>query len=411
MRQLSRSALVALVLIGCSKSDDGGGTGGHGGGTAGVSGSGGAGQGGGKAGTSQGGTNQGGAGTGGGGSAGAGNTAGAGTAGTTAGSGGGGASAGAAGTSPDAGASPDSGSVTFGDPLTGAARPMVLEGANGQRFDGEGPLWIAAGNYLLFSDVSGGKIWKLDPSKPAAQRYTEVTYRAGVQTNGLALDNDGNVLVCERTTGKIGRLKLADNSSEDFLAGYAETAGGQVRPFKAPNDIIVRRDGNVYFTDPNYGTMSGSPFPSAAYRIGPNKAVTRIAGSDAFNQPNGIALSPDGNTLYIGDDGAGAVWKYDLNAAGEVGTGTRIIMGLQTPDGIAVDDAGNLYVTSNNGGSKSIRVFDRTGKPNTTPLLMLDGQPSNASFGGADRKTLYITTPTSGGGLIYQVKLAIPGLP
>ncbi len=380
--------LFATLSLGCSSKsdnsdgaggeggDDGGGEGGGGEGGAAGEGSGGGGGSGGKGGVGGSGGNNGGTG----GAAGSGGTAG--------GSGGGAGGAGGA---------------TFGNPLEGNPQAAKVEGRMG--FDSEGPLWIADGGYLLFSDVDNAKIWKLEPEKPAAMRFTEFTnYKANTRTNGLALDTAGNLLVCERHTGKVGKMKLP-SGDKSFLADKFNN-----QPFRAPNDIVSGKNGNTYFTDPEWcsnsaaNPCSGSTLPVGAYRVDKAGTVHLITtGAEKPQNPNGIALSPDERTLYIGDDKGKKVWKYAVTAEGATGAGSEFILNLNVPDGIAIDNAGNIYVADQ--GAKAILVY----KPDGTKLgdIKVENSPSNASFGGSDFKTLFITAKP----FIYSVKLSVPGIP
>jgi gluconolactonase len=396
--RLTRHALVVCVATlvlggGCSSSSNsdgnnggsGGGEGGSGGSDAGGSG-GAAGATGGKGGTA-------------GGSAGASGSGGAATGGSGgAATGGSGGAGGAVGGMAGGGA----GGAVTGNPLEGNPQAVLVEKKAG--IDSEGPLWVANGAYLLFSDVKPAKMWKLDPAKPAGMRLTEFTsYKPGVRTNGLALDADANLLVCERNTGKVGKMKLAMPDTKSFLADKFNNM-----PFKAPNDIVFGKNGSSYFTDPQWcdAPCSGSTLPNSAYRVDKVGVVTLITtGANKPGIPNGIALSPDEKTLYISDDGGGApgqgaIFKYSVATDGSTSGGVEFATGLNTPDGIAIDNAGNVYAVAD-----KIVVF----KPDGSKLGMITipGKPSNASFGGADLKTLYVTAGDS----IYSVALGVAGIP
>jgi gluconolactonase len=289
------------------------------------------------------------------------------------------------------------GTPVYGNPLEGSPQATKVDGKAG--IDSEGPLWIVDGGYLLFSDVSNGKMWKLEPAKPAGSRLSEFSdYKPGTKTNGLALDADGNLLVCERETGKVGKMKLSTKAKSFF----AETFNGQ--PFKAPNDIVVGKNGNVYFSDPIWGSASGSTLSAGAYRVDKQGTVHLITtGASKPGNPNGIALSPDEKTLYVGDDMAGKVWKYAVASDGATSSPMEFAS-LATPDGIAIDNAGNVYVTSNS-NTRAVIVY----KPDGMKIgqINLPGRPSNASFGGLDMKTLYMTVAAD----IYSVQLGVPGIP
>ncbi len=225
-------------------------------------------------------------------------------------------------------------------------------------------------------------------------------------TNGLAVDREGRLFACE---GGQKRVTRSAGTKGAATTPIAESYDGN--PFNSPNDVIVRGDGNVYFTDPNYGAPENQTQDAeATYRINPAGNVTRL--DFAFERPNGIALSPDGATLYVVDNGAGKLY------AGAVGNGGGVpsfakIADVPGGDGIAVDDAGNLYVAANGG----ITVLDRSGAP--LGIVTVPVKPTNCTFGGADRQTLYVTAgdrPPEGGAAramtgIYSLRLNVPGLP
>ena len=158
-----------------------------------------------------------------------------------------------------------------------------------------------------------------------------------------------------------------------------------------PNDVIVRSDNNIYFTDPDQGFFRASPNGMVT---GPLKQV---------NRPNGVELSLDENTLYVGDVGNQKITSFPLMADGTVDTANGKLFATargNTVDGMAIDCAGNLYAGTNAG----VEVYSSDGM---YIGVVPTGESSNATFGGADRKTLYVTSRS----VLKAVTLAVPGLP
>jgi gluconolactonase len=316
--------------------------------------------------------------------------------------------------------------ATAPQPATAAAAapPVLLAGAGTPRaipspvpfVSLEGPLWVAGGPYLLFSDVveknaPGAVIYRFDPMY---RRFSYFPYSATepagpTSTNGLAVDAAGDLVACERYNGRLVRV-----SPEGKRTVLAETwppssAGHPGTPLNAPNDVVLRSDGNIYFTDTYWGARPGTPHaPTAVYRVSPTGVLSLVL---QMQKPNGIALSPDGGTLYIGSDAQAKVWKLAVDAFGAAGPptvlidGPRVPGGFKVPDGICVDDAGNLYIANNSDEIKAIEVFDPAGE--LLGRIPFPSAPSNCTFGGADRRTLYVTTLHA----VYEVRVPVPGLP
>jgi gluconolactonase len=130
-----------------------------------------------------------------------------------------------------------------------------------------------------------------------------------------------------------------------------------------------------------------------------------------MTKPNGVALSPDGRTLYVGSDTQAKLWKFPVDASGAVGAqapfvdGAAVAGGFKVPDGICVDDAGDLYVANNSEDVKAIVAFDPAGRE--LGRIPFPVAPSNCTFGGDDRRTMYVTTLHA----VYEVRMPTPGLP
>lgn len=269
--------------------------------------------------------------------------------------------------------------ASYGDPLAGMSAVQEITPPQSSYFAFiEGPVWVGSLNTLFFSDNASSpdeRIWKLVPPSTTPEIHLEPS-----GSNGLAIDNDDQLIVADQSEKRITRVSSSGG-------GNIETLGGPGA--YTPNDLIVRSDGNIYFTDPATGF----------YRLSPNGEVS--APNTEVSQPNGIILSLDENTLYVGDVGNRQIHAFTLDAQGAIGSGSLFATATNnTVDGMALDCAGNLYAGTANG----VEVFNPEGAPiGTVPT----GESSNATFGGSDRRTLYVTSRA----VLKYVTLAVPGLP
>lgn len=169
-------------------------------------------------------------------------------------------------------------------------------------------------------------------------------------------------------------------------------------PFNSPNDVVIRADGNVYFTDPSYqrGSRPGQD-AQAYYRLSPSGELSRIGSG---NRPNGIALSPDGTILYVAD--TASIRKHTLDRAGAV-VGQAQPFAAPGSDGMGMDCAGNLYLTS--GGR--VQVRSPSGQNLGSVGGIQGGFITNVAFGGEDNRLLYVTSNTT----LYEIQLGVPGFP
>ena len=268
----------------------------------------------------------------------------------------------------------------FVDPTTGIGAVTEVTAPQGSFFAFiEGPVWVATTKQLLFSDNAGSpeRIWSFDPT---SMMLTNVFEDSG--SNGLAVDSNDQIIVTDQKNHAIYRW---DSATKLKVGG--NLASGSFKP----NDVVVRSDGGIYFTDPDSGLYYIAPGTTEA-----TKASTKI------NRPNGLVLTLDEKTLIVGDVGNQSLSNFALGADGSVVDATTPF-GMTTgttADGMCEDCAGNVYVCTQSG----VEVFDPTGK---RLGAVLTGESSNCTFGGADRKTLFVASRAT----LKVVKLANPGLP
>jgi gluconolactonase len=244
---------------------------------------------------------------------------------------------------PDGG--PAEAPIVYGDPLAGTTKEATL--IRGRFRFTEGPVWV--GNRLLFTDPPANLIYETLGDGGIGQ------FRANSgAANGLAADPSGNLIACEGGRRRVTRSPATRGAPTSSIAStFAE------QPLNAPNDVVVRADGNIYFTDPNYSAEPNTQDDEAVYRIDPAQKLTRLAHD--FVKPNGIALAPDGATLYVVDNGAGTLLRAPVDSAGAVGAFTELAP-APGGDGMAVDDANNLYVTRPSGACPSARAAPVPGR-------------------------------------------------
>jgi gluconolactonase len=225
------------------------------------------------------------------------------------------------------------------------------------------------------------------------------TFREESQmANGLASDSDGLLLAAEHESRRVSRT-LEDGTIVTVASEYMGDS------LNSPNDIAVRIDGTIYFTDPPYGinqaTQQELDF-NGVFRVDPEGVLTAEWEGELESRPNGLVLSPDERRLYVADTTEG-VMVFDVNADGSLGEEQAFVPSVAGADGMAMDTGGNLFVSTATG----VQVFDPEGTLWGT-IEMPEGAlaPANCAFGGDDARTLYITARSA----LYQVRLMRPGL-
>ncbi|WP_410590509.1 SMP-30/gluconolactonase/LRE family protein [Amycolatopsis sp. lyj-23] len=293
--------------------------------------------------------------------------------------------------------------ATYGSPLPG--RAVTAELVKGGFTFLEGPTWDRRTGTLLLSDMQNpAGPQRVQPS--TMLRYTPPatfdSFIADAGSNGLAITADGTrVLAATHDNRTVSAYDLADHSRTTVAAGYLGHA------FNSPNDLTTGADGTTYFSDPDY--QRGNRADEQGGRTGVFRVHDGVVSlvDDTLREPNGVVLSPDGRTLYVGATGNDVIVKYAVRADGSTGDRTTFAS-IRTPDGATVDCAGNLYWISNSEGL--IHVFAPSGAELGT--ISAGRTSTNAAFGGPDGQTLYITSSAPGGGFgLYRTHLAVPGNP
>ena len=269
------------------------------------------------------------------------------------------------------------------------------DGFGGDGGPAEGPLWWSDGGYLLFSDIHNNRRMKWTPDE-GVTLFQQPTNHA----NGLTRDLKGRLLACEHSARRVTRQ---DSDSE--ITTIANRYRGS--RLNRPNDVIVKSDGNIYFTDP------GAPAPgldldySGVYMVSPDlDEITLLVGD--FITPNGIAFSPDESILYVNDTRRQHIRAFDVQPNGTLALASdRVLCDLGgdrpgVPDGMKVDIEGNIYC----GGSGGVWVIDANGNHFGT-VVHGHNASTNVAFGGDDWKTLFFTTWNTVG----SVQVNIPGIP
>jgi gluconolactonase len=264
----------------------------------------------------------------------------------------------------------------------------------------EGPVWINGSLYV--SHIQEGV------TNPPPSRILKITgttaeeFLLDAGTNGLAVNAMGAIVGARHSTGDVATLNMTTKTFTPIAGQYMSTR------FNSPNDLAIRRDGNIYFSDPDFQAGSTRQSATRVYRINPAGMVSVVDAS--ISNPNGVTLSLDQNTLYVAT--SGNLYRYTVMMDGTTSTST-MVNGAPGSDGMAIDCAGNLYLT--NGNQHRIDVITSAGTAVGTISMGIpnEANPTNVAFGGDNHQRLYITTRGSGanGAGLYYIDLNIPGMP
>lgn len=285
------------------------------------------------------------------------------------------------------------------DRVISSSEPIreLATGYGGTIGPAEGPVWWADGHYLLFNDINTARRMKYMPGSSPTVAMEKTN-----EANGMTRDQQGRLVSAEHLTRRVTRYE-----SDGSLTVIANSFQG--KRLLRPNDVIVKSDGSIYFTDPggNAAPEQWDVTISGVYRVSPDLGSMSLIIDDMV-RPNGLAFSPDENTLYVADTRRRHVRAYQMQANGTIAKETsRVFVDLGgtepgVPDGIKVDAEGNVY----SGGSGGLYIIDPKGKK-LGRIVHGQAATTNVAFGGDDWKTLYFTTAST----LFSVNVKIAGVP
>jgi gluconolactonase len=267
----------------------------------------------------------------------------------------------------------------------------------------EGPIWNPDG-FLLFSDMPGDVRRRWDE-----QGGVQEVANPSNKGNGMTIDNDGRLVVCEHVTSSVVRMDPdGKGGGREVLASHYEG-----RELNSPNDVVLKSDGAIYFTDPTYGRMPGFGIEreqdldfQGVYRIAPQGGDPQLL-IDDFDQPNGLCFSTDESLLYINDTTRAHIRVFDVQSDGTIANGRVLADGIGSGDlavgdlvdGMKLDERGNVWVT----GPGGVCVFDPEGRHIGT--VEVPENVGNLNWGGPQWDQLFIPATTS----VYRIQCRVSG--
>lgn len=262
----------------------------------------------------------------------------------------------------------------------------------------EGPVWHAEGKFLLFSDIPANQMkkWTVE------EGITNFRVPSG-KSNGLTYDKQGRLVAAEHANRRVSRTE-ADGTVVTVVSHY------EGKRLNSPNDVVLKSDGSIYFSDPPYGLTAEYGVLGeqeldfqGVYRLSPDGQTLTLL-IDDFDRPNGLCFSPDESILYIDDTERMHIRAFDVQPDGTIANG-RIFAEEEgddgVPDGMKIDEHGNVYLT----GPGGIWIFDSSGEH--LGVLQTPERAANLGWGGDDWSTLFITASTS----LYSIQCKVSGIP
>jgi gluconolactonase len=262
----------------------------------------------------------------------------------------------------------------------------------------EGPTYVPAGRYVVWSDIPNDRMLRWDEMSGSVGLFRQPSGFA----NGHTLDGQGRLVSCEH-----GNRRVTRTEHDGSITVIADRFDG--KRLNSPNDVVVRSDGSIWFTDPAYGIDSDYEGHRATseigacnvYRADPTTGEVTSIGDD-FERPNGLAFSLDESHLYIADTRRNHIRVFPVNKRGRLGKGRLFAENTSGHfDGIRLDDAGRVWA----GVGDGVHCFDPDGT--LIGKIHLPERAANLTFGGPQRNRLFITATTS----LYSIRFNVNGAP
>ena len=263
----------------------------------------------------------------------------------------------------------------------------------------EGPVWVRKGRYLLFSNMPEKRIEKWTPDGNISvyldlSQFWKTDKPDATLSNGLTVDPQGRLVYCSQ----LGRVVRIEKDGKHTI--LAERYEG--KHLTAPNDLVFKKNGSLYFTDLNTGGYQ-QELPNSVYLLKGGKLQVLLTGK--VERPNGIALSPDEKYLYVNDVRKKTLWRFEVQSDDTIGNGRLLVdmnsvAGEGAADGMKVDKQGNIY----DSGPTGLWIISPEGKHLGT--ILTPDRVSNLAFGDSDGKTLYLTLHNA----LYRIRLNIAGV-
>jgi len=258
----------------------------------------------------------------------------------------------------------------------------------------EGPVWFGDGRYLLWSDIPNNRIMRWDEETGAAGIFRKPSNNA----NGNTRDRQGRLVTCEHDARRVTRTEY-DGSITVILDRF------EGKPLNSPNDVVVKSDDSIWFTDPPFGILGNYEghvaeveLPTHVYRFDGKTGKATVVTAE-INRPNGLCFSPDESKMYIVESGTvpRRIWVYDVTADGTKLSNGRIFIDAGphgTPDGFRCDVDGNLWAGWGMGeGHDGVMIFSPAGEP--IGRIALPERCANLCFGGLKRNRLFMAASQS----------------
>lgn len=264
----------------------------------------------------------------------------------------------------------------------------------------EGPIWHPTEHHLTFSDIPKSRMHRW-----SAEDGVTVFRDPSNMTNGNTYDHSGRILSCEHATSRVTRTE--PDGSVTVMASHYEG-----KELNSPNDIVVRRDGSIWFTDPTFGRLGGTGVVRdleldhvGVYRLDPNSRELTLLASD-FGQPNGLAFTLDHEGLYVADTPNRHIRRFTINDDGSLSGGEIFAEstgeGAGAPDGLKIDSQGHVFCAGP-GGVHVYHPADGT----CLGVIQTPAFCANFTWGNDDYLTFFLTSSTC----LYQTRVKVPGIP